>query len=150
LKSKSVAPVQESVLSSESEILVRFNEVDALKIVWHGHYVNYLEDGRQAFGKKYDLGYLDMFANGYATPIVEFKIEHKSPLTFGESAVVKTKFINTAAAKIHFEYEVYKEGTDILVAKGYSIQVFLDKNTNELELYPPDFYIAWKHKWGVI
>jgi acyl-CoA thioester hydrolase len=150
LRLKEIEAVQKSILSSESEILVRFNEVDALKIVWHGHYVNYFEDGRQTFGKKYGLGYLDMFHEGYTTPIVEFHIEHKSPLSFGESAIVKTNFINSPAAKIRFEYEVLKAGTDILVAKGSSIQVFLDRYTNELELYPPDFYIAWKEKWGVI
>ncbi len=137
-------------LVCETKLRVRFNEVDALRIVWHGHYVNYFEDGRQAFGRKYNLSYLDVFEHGFSTPIVEFHVNHKLPLTFGEEAIVKTKFINTPAAKIKFEYEIYNAETKALVATGYSIQVFCHKDTYALELNTPDFYQKWKEKWGVV
>ena len=137
------------MLTCETNLRVRFNEVDAQKIVWHGHYVNYFEDGRQAFGRKYNLGYLDVFGEGFTIPIVEFKVMNKSPLRFNDEAIVKTTFIDTQAAKIKFEYEIFHAESKVLVAKGYSIQVFLSSETNELELYPPSFYIAWKEKWGL-
>ena len=44
-----------------TEILVRFNEADPLGIVWHGHYIRYFEDGREAFGNQYGIGYLDFY-----------------------------------------------------------------------------------------
>ena len=31
-------------------VQVRFSEVDALRKVWHGHYLQYMEDAREAFG----------------------------------------------------------------------------------------------------
>ena len=34
------------------DLRIRFNEIDALGIVWHGHYIKYFEDAREAFGKK--------------------------------------------------------------------------------------------------
>jgi len=37
-------------LNSTTKIQVRFNEADPLGIVWHGHYIRYFEDGREAFG----------------------------------------------------------------------------------------------------
>ena len=37
----------------EIRFKIRFNETDPLGIVWHGHYITYLEDGRESFGKKY-------------------------------------------------------------------------------------------------
>ncbi len=51
----------QALLTERVEILVRFNEADPLGIVWHGHYVRYFEDGREAFGNKYGLRYLDIF-----------------------------------------------------------------------------------------
>lgn len=137
-------------LVCETKLRVRFNEVDALKIVWHGHYVNYFEDGRQAFGRKYNLSYLDVYENGFTTPIVEFHVNNKMPLTFGDEAIVKTRYINTIAAKIRFEYEIYRAETEVLVATGHSVQVFCHKTTNELELYTPDFYQRWKEQWEVV
>lgn len=49
------------MLTERFEQRVRFDEVDSLGIVWHGHYVKYLEDGREAWGRKYGLTYLGMY-----------------------------------------------------------------------------------------
>ena len=59
------------ILRHETEVLVRFSEVDSLLIVWHGHYVRYFEDAREAFGLKYGIHYLDVHRAGYSTPIVK-------------------------------------------------------------------------------
>ena len=49
-------------LKSSTTIRVRFNEVDSMNITWHGHYVTFFEDAREAFGKEYNLDYLTIFA----------------------------------------------------------------------------------------
>ena len=60
------------MLKSIVEIPIKFSEVDSLRVVWHGNYVRYFEDGREAFGRQYGLGYLDIFENGnLAVPIVD-------------------------------------------------------------------------------
>ena len=41
------------MLKNTVEIPIRFSEVDSLHVVWHGHYVKYFEDGREAFGKDF-------------------------------------------------------------------------------------------------
>lgn len=40
------------------EFDIRFSEVDSMNVVWHGSYPLYFEDAREAFGRKYGLGYL--------------------------------------------------------------------------------------------
>ena len=48
-----------------------------MRVVWHGEYVRYFEDGREAFGEQYPgLGYLDIYNSGYTTPIVEMHVEY--------------------------------------------------------------------------
>ena len=47
-------------LSESLIITVRFSETDPLGIVWHGNYIKYFEDGREAFGRKYRISYLDV------------------------------------------------------------------------------------------
>jgi acyl-CoA thioester hydrolase len=138
------------MLVDSKEIKVRFNEVDSLRIVWHGHYVNYFEDGRESFGEKYGLGYLNIYDQGYSVPIVSINCNYKKSLYYGDSAIIETTFVNTPAAKIHFNFRIYNAETKELVCEGSSIQVFIDKHTNAMELSTPTFFQEWKEKHGLL
>ena len=64
----------EASLVGKTSLRVRFSEVDSMQIVWHGEYVRYFEDGREAFGREFaGLGYMDIHASGYTAPIVELQ-----------------------------------------------------------------------------
>ena len=94
------------MLKNTTEIPVRFSEVDSLRVVWHGHYLKYFEDGREGFGKQYGLSYLDIFnAEGLAVPIVGVQIQYKKPLEYGDSAIIETTFINSPAAKLIYDFK---------------------------------------------
>ncbi|HLU51201.1 MAG TPA: acyl-CoA thioesterase [Flavobacteriaceae bacterium] len=131
-------------LSFTSEVRVRFNETDPLGIVWHGHYIKYFEDGREAFGRAYGIDYLEIQKNGFATPIVKFVCENKLPLRYGEVVTVQTVFINNPAAKMIFQYILFNQKNE-LVCTGETIQVFTDFEGN-LMLNSPEFFMSWKKK----
>jgi acyl-CoA thioester hydrolase len=137
------------ILTERTEIYVRFNEADPLGIVWHGHYIRYFEDGREAFGNKYGLTYLDFYNRNIIIPIVKIECNYKRSLKYGDKVTVETKFISTEAAKMRFEYNLYKPDTGELVATGSSEQVFLDKETRILQLTAPAFFTEWKKKYGL-
>jgi acyl-CoA thioester hydrolase len=136
-------------LTDRKEIAVRFSEVDSMKIVWHGNYVKYFEDGRESFGLKYNLGYLDVYKHKVMIPIVKVNCNFLKPLVYGDTAVVETKFINSDAAKIQFEYSIYRKQDMELMATGYTMQVFLTPE-GELLLTSPEFFLGWKKKWGIL
>jgi acyl-CoA thioester hydrolase len=133
-------------LSSRTEIQVRFNEADPLGIVWHGHYIRYFEDGREAFGNLHDLGYLEVYKLGFVIPVVSVQCDFKRSLRYGDRVIVETRFIPTDAAKLKFTYRLFKAGTNELVATGSSVQVFLSKNDSVLQLANPPFFEDWKKK----
>ena len=134
-------------LEVEIEIPIRFSEVDSLRIVWHGNYIKYFEDAREAFGKKYQFGYLDVFEAGFVTPLVHIHCDYKKPLKYGDTVIAKAIFQNTEAAKIIFKYELYNYNTKELVATGETIQVFLTVQSQELYIITPEFMCNWKKKW---
>ena len=142
--------VEPNTLKHQTEVIVRFNEADPLGIVWHGHYLRYFEDGREAFGKKYGVSYLDFYHAGFAVPLVSVHCDYKQPLRFGASVRVETTFISSPAAKMRFEYKIYEVGKESLVASGYTIQVFVDIKTFDLHMTTPAFFEAWKNKWSLI
>jgi acyl-CoA thioester hydrolase len=134
-------------LTISEKIRVRFNETDPLGIVWHGHYITYFEDGREAFGRVHGLSYLDIYDTGYSTPIVKSSCEHKLPLRYGETARIETTIVDTPAAKMIFRYKIFNSNNEI-ACLGETVQVFLDKN-GDLMLTNPTFYQEWKKKVGL-
>ncbi len=134
-------------LTNQTSIKVRFSEVDSMAIVWHGEYVRYFEDGREEFGREYaGLGYMDMYASGYAAPMVEMSLSYKYPLRCNDTAVVETRYVASDAAKIIFEYEIRRDSDGVVVATGESTQVFIDPE-GALQLTSPEFYEKWKARW---
>jgi acyl-CoA thioester hydrolase len=129
---------------------VRFSEVDSLGIVWHGHYLRYFEDGREAFGKKYQLGYLDFYAQGYVVPIVNVQCDYKKFLRYGDSIIIETTYIPCEPAKINLHYRLLNAKTEELIVTGSTTQVFLSIDNFALQLTNPDFFQDWKLKQSMV
>ncbi|MCE3281236.1 MAG: 4-hydroxybenzoyl-CoA thioesterase [Bacteroidetes bacterium] len=136
-------------LTNRTEVPVRFSEVDALGIVWHGHYLKFFEDGREAFGKQYKLGYLDIYKENLATPLVNINVDYKKTVKYGDSVIIETTFINSAAAKIIFHYKIFRTSDNELVAKGESTQVFITLE-HELFITLPPFFENWKRENNLV
>ncbi|MES2760992.1 MAG: acyl-CoA thioesterase [Bacteroidota bacterium] len=137
------------MLKTITEVPIRFSEVDSLRVVWHGHYVKYFEDGREAFGKQYNLGYLDVYEYGLAVPLVDLEVKFKRILEYGDSAIIETTFVNSPAAKLIFEYRIISAKYGYVACTGKSIQVFMTPATKELHITMPPFMETWKKKWAL-
>ncbi len=142
-------PEQNTSLKTEVTVPVRFSDVDSMGVVWHGHYIKFFEDGREAFGKAFGLTYLDCYRNGFVTPLVDINCEYKHPIRYGEEVVVEIVYKETPAAKIIHEYAVYRRSDRKLAATGRSVQVFVTID-GELQLNVPDFFLEWKKEQGLI
>ncbi|MDO5971739.1 acyl-CoA thioesterase [Flavivirga aquimarina] len=137
-------------ISFTSKVRVRFVETDPLGIVWHGNYIQYFEDGREAFGRHHGISYLNQKEFGYATPIVKSSSDHKLPLRYGDVATIKTIYVDSNAAKMVFRYEIFNQENQ-LVCTGETVQVFVDHiGQGELSLTIPEFFMKWKKKVGLL
>ncbi|PLX14828.1 MAG: 4-hydroxybenzoyl-CoA thioesterase [Marinilabiliales bacterium] len=136
------------ILKDTTEVKVRFGEVDSMGIVWHGNYVKYIEEGRESFGKKYGISYMDIYSNNYMAPVVNMNIDFKKQVKYGDLLLVETEYIDSAAAKVIFNFKIFRKSDIELVATAQSTQVFIDLN-REMVLYPPDFVVEWKKKVGL-
>ena len=135
-------------LKASKEIEVRFSEVDSMGVVWHGAYPLYFEDAREEFGRKYGLGYMTFFDNGFTAPLVELTMHYKQVIRYGQRTRVDIIYRPTESAKIVFDYEIRNIDDDALIATAHSVQVFLDPDY-ELVWENPQFYLDWKRRWNV-
>jgi len=140
---------KKKVLSATKIIDIRFNEVDSMGVVWHGHYATFFEDAREEFGRKYGLEYLMMYDKGFFEPLVELNFKYKKPLIYGMSPEIYIEYHPCDAAKIIFDYEIRDPKSKEIFATGHSVQIFMDKTNYQLVLTNPDFYEEWKQKWEV-
>lgn len=128
---------------------VRFSDVDSMGVVWHGNYVRFFEDGREAFGNLHGINYMDFYNKGVLIPLVKITCDYKKPLKYGDSAVIETRFVNCDAAKLRYDYTIFRNDSDEVVATGSSIQVFLNLDMELLLDFPP-FYLEWKRKHNLL
>jgi len=121
----------------------KFSEADPMGVIWHGTYLRYFEDGREAFGRLHSLNYLDFFEHGFFVPIVKSEINHKGMVQYGDEIKITATLIPSRAAKIIFEYEVYNLTQDYVAASGKTVQVFMHAESKELYLNIPEFHLKW-------
>ncbi|MBL1280476.1 MAG: acyl-CoA thioesterase [Fluviicola sp.] len=134
------------ILESSIEIAVRFSETDAMGVVWHGNYLKFFEDAREKFGAEHGLEYLDVYGEGFYTPIVKSDINHKASVYYGQKVLVKATLEFHQASKIVFKYVVTNLATGKIAATGSTTQVFLGVKDNSLALIKPQFIIDWENE----
>ncbi len=126
---------------------VRFEEVDMLHIVWHGHYVSFLDDGREAFGDRYGLSYSALKEAQVAAPIVQLKLDYHAPLKYGETMEIETIAHWTDSLRLNFEYRITGP-EERLVLRGSTVQLFMEPTGTMLLTEPEiirDFRQSWKN-----
>ncbi len=120
-------------------------------LVWHGHFIRFFEDAREAFGEAFGMGYMDVYRKGgLAIPVVDIDCQYKTPVTYEDSVTVEVALIENVGAKIQHNYRVYRDSDGALAATGTSTQVFMDPHNGELCLTVPEFYLEWKREQGLI
>jgi acyl-CoA thioester hydrolase len=77
------------VLHLDTEITVPFFDVDSMSVVWHGHYVKYLEVARCALLDRLGHIYHDMQASGYAWPNIDLQLRYVQGARFGQRLRVR-------------------------------------------------------------
>jgi len=124
---------------------VRFEEVDALGIVWHGRYPSYFEDARAALGERFGIGYKVFYSRGILAPIKIIHIDYHLPLTFDEQFTIEAVLHWTEAARLNCEYFLYNQEGKITTT-GYTVQLMLD-SSGEVLIIPPPFYREFTEQW---
>ncbi len=135
-------------VSFTTRVTVRFKEADVLGIVWHGHYVTYLEDARQNLGRQIGLAYEDFMAAGLAAPIVDLKIQYKAPARYGDKVDVTASMVYADVPKLVTTYELRRAGDRALLATAQTTQVLTGAQGELVLNFPPLFETARKRWLG--
>lgn len=120
----------------ETRIRVRFNEVDSYHVAWHGHYVAWMEVGRNELAGKFDLNADQVAALGYFSPVVALELKYKRPALFDEELRVMTSVKRNQTATIEFICDIYGPDGSIR-ASGRAVMALIDKSGTLQYSAPP-------------
>ena len=124
------------IFGVESTLDVPFFDVDAMDVVWHGHYVKYLEIARCALLDGIGYGYAEMRASGYVWPVIDLQLRYMKPARFGQRITVRAELVEWEnRLKLHYLITDSQNGERL--SRASSVQVAVRVETRELQLVSP-------------
>jgi len=134
----------QGVISADIEFDVAFHDVDMVGVVWHGHYLRYLENARWALMNRLDYGLDRMLASGFAWPIVDLQAKYVKPARFGERLRARASLVEWEhRLAIHYLLTDVADGARILRAR--TVQVAVDGRSGELQFACPVDFVECVH-----
>jgi len=123
-------------LSHEIEVVPAFFDVDSMEIVWHGHYVKYLELARCALLDRFDYGYARMRDSGYAWPVIDLRLKYVRPAAFGQALKVRAQVVEWQN-RLKIAYAIRDAKTGAKVNTATSIQVAVEIASGQMQYVSP-------------
>ena len=121
--------VKDAYFENETVVTAEFFDVDAMKIVWHGNYVKFMEVARCAMLDKLGYVYKEMVKDGYTYPVTSINLKYVKSLYFGDKGLVKTYLMEYENC-IKIKYEIFNEKGE-LCTKAESTQMAFNVEKNE-------------------
>ena len=116
---------------AEAEIQVQFFDLDPMEVVWHGHYVKYLEMARCALLDTIDYNYAQMKASGYAWPVIDMHLRYVDSARFGQRLKVRAEIVEWEN-RLKIEYLITDAVSGHRLLRGSTTQVAVDMATREM------------------
>jgi acyl-CoA thioester hydrolase len=121
---------------AEAEIQVQFFDLDPMEVVWHGHYVKYLEIARGALLDTIDYNYVQMKASGYAWPVIDMQLRYIDSATFGQRLKLHAEIVEWEN-RLKIGYLVTDADSGRRLLRGSTTQVAVDMATREMCFVSP-------------
>ena len=121
---------------AEAEIQVQFFDLDPMEVVWHGHYVKYLEMARCALLDTIDYNYAQMKASGYAWPVIDLHLRYVDSARFGQRLKVRAEIVEWEN-RLKIEYLITDAASGHRLLRGSTTQVAVDMATREMCFVSP-------------
>ncbi len=128
------------VLHLDTDVTVPFFDVDSMHVVWHGHYVKYLEIARCALLDMIGHNYIDMKASGYAWPIIDLQLRYVQSARFGQQLRVRADLAEWQnRLKIH--YLISDALTGERLTRASTVQVAVSLADGVMQLASPQVMV---------
>ncbi|NKF07941.1 acyl-CoA thioesterase [Clostridium gasigenes] len=114
---------------SLTRIKVRYAETDAMAIVHHANYYIYFEVAREDLIKEFGISYREIEESGLMMPLVETQCRYMDAAKYDDDLIVEASIDEITSIKVKIKYIVRREVDNKILAKGSTLQTFVDSET---------------------
>jgi acyl-CoA thioester hydrolase len=122
--------------SAETETQVQFFDLDPMEVVWHGHYVNYLEIARGVLLDTIDYNYPQMKASGYVWPVIDLHLRYAASATYGQRLKLRAEIVEWEN-RLKISYLITDAATGRRLVRATTTQVAVEIASREMCFVSP-------------
>ena len=128
-----------TVLTSTTNIRVRYAETDQMGVVYYANYYVWMEVARVDFCDAVGIRYRTMeIEEGIFLAVTESSCRYVNPARYDETVTIETKLADASARAVSFEYVMNCDGRRL--ATGRTRHIFLNRELRPTRL--PEKYRA--------
>ncbi len=132
---------EQGVVAAELEVVVPFHDVDLAQVVWHGHYLKYLENARWALMDQLGVGLAAMLDSGFGWPVVDLQVKYLRLTRYADRLRVRAALVDWES-RLTIVYLVTDAASGERVARAQTRQVAVDTATGLLQFSSPPAFVA--------
>ncbi|MDY7563005.1 acyl-CoA thioesterase [Pseudomonas sp. 10B1] len=125
---------------ADTEVVVPFFDIDMMNVVWHGHYIKYLEVARCALLDQLGHNYMQMLESGYAWPVIDLQLRYVRGAVFGQRLNVRANLIEWEN-RLKINYLISDALTGERLTRATTVQVAVEVASREMQLASPKVFI---------
>jgi acyl-CoA thioester hydrolase len=122
--------------SFATRVQVRFPEVDSYGVVWHAHYLTYIEVARHDLLGAAGFSPAAALASGYKLPITRFEVTVRSPALVDDELDISASLRPPRTAKLELDFRISRAGDGKLLTTGTTEHVVLGPSGELLLTFP--------------
>jgi acyl-CoA thioester hydrolase len=111
-------------------VRVRYGETDQMGVVYHAHYLAYMDEARTALLGELGRGYAELERSGVGLVVRKVEVRYRAPARFGDELVVRVQLTRVGGASLTFDYDILRAG-GTRVASGMTELACLDLHDPE-------------------
>tara|TARA_B100000683_G_C12403230_1_gene520608 strand:- start:509 stop:937 length:429 start_codon:yes stop_codon:yes gene_type:complete len=118
---------------------------DHAGVLWHGYYINWLEEARIDALSKVGIKYIDLIKDGYEMPVVSIEIKYKSPILHGEEILIESEFVINESPRIKINSNFIGRNNIITTSSSIDL-VLINKENFSIVRKKPKFFLEALNK----
>ncbi|MGB2926161.1 MAG: thioesterase family protein [Limnothrix sp.] len=131
-------------------ITVYPHHTDYAGIVWHGNYINWMEEARVSCLRSIGIDFADFVELGCDLPVVELNTRYHKPLRMGMQAIVKVHMKEITGVRMEWECRIESLDGQELYMTGQVVLVSVDREKGKImRQLPPAVAEALKKIRGI-
>ncbi len=111
---------------------------DHAGVMWHGTYLNWLEESRIDSIGKAGIQYIELLNKGFEMPVYKIEIKYLIPIMIGEEIIVNSSFITNKGPRIKVISNFTNQRNRIHAEASIDI-VLINKETFKIVRKRPNF-----------